>query len=84
MIDKDLYIQFLEQLVKNSATPVVLKSVGKRTRKPVHKWTDLDRERLMRLHSEGIKVTEIARLMGLRRQQVDNQIYTILRRNQVA
>jgi DNA-binding NarL/FixJ family response regulator len=84
MIDKDLYIQFLEQLVKGNSSPVVLKSVGKRTRRPIHKWSASDRERLMRLHNDGLKVKEIANIMGLRRQQVDNQLYTILRRNQVA
>jgi DNA-binding CsgD family transcriptional regulator len=84
MIDKDLYIQFLEQLVKNSFSPVVLKSVKTRNRKPSHKWSAADKERLLRLHSEGIKVAEIARIMGLRRQQVDNQIYSLMRRNKVA
>ena len=85
MIDKDLYIQFLESLVKNQAkTPVVLRSVKTRSNKPHHKWSDAERERLLRLHSEGLKPSEIARIMGLRRQQVENQIYSLLRRGQVA
>jgi DNA-binding NarL/FixJ family response regulator len=84
MIDKDLYIQFLESLVKNKQQPVKLTSVKIRTKKPRYIWTDQERERLLRLHSEGIKTREIARLMGLRSSQVENQIYSLLRRNRVA
>jgi DNA-binding CsgD family transcriptional regulator len=84
MIDRDLYIQFLEGLIKNSHQPVKLASVKNRKNKPRYTWTDEDRERLLRLHSEGIKSAEIARIMGLRTSQVENQIYSLLGRKGVA
>jgi DNA-binding NarL/FixJ family response regulator len=84
MIDKDLYIQFLESLVKNNHQTVKLTSVKSRKNKPRYVWTDEDRERLLRLHSEGIKTAEIARIMGLRTSQVENQIYSLLSRNGAA
>ena len=83
MIDKDLYIQFLESLVKNNQQPVRLTSVGKRKNKPAYRWNEQSRQRLLNLHSEGIKSSEIARIMGLRTSQVDNQIYSLLRRKAV-
>jgi DNA-binding CsgD family transcriptional regulator len=84
MIDKDLYIQFLESLIKTKQQPTKLTSVKIRTRKPRYIWTDEERERLLMLHSQGIKTREIARIMGLRSSQVENQIYSLLRRNRVA
>ena len=81
MIDKDLYIQFLESLVKNIEQPVKLTAVRKRKNKPAYRWNDQSRQRLLKLHAEGIKSSEIARIMGLRTSQVDNQIYSLLRRN---
>ena len=83
MIDKDLYIQFLENLVKNNEHPVKLTAVRNRKNKPAYRWNEQSRQRLLNLHSEGIKSSEIARIMGLRTSQVDNQIYSLLRRKTV-
>ena len=82
MIDKDLYIQFLESLVNNNQQPVRLTAVRNRKNKPAYRWNDQSRQRLLNLHSEGIKSSEIARIMGLRTSQVDNQIYSLLRRKE--
>ena len=82
MIDKDLYIQFLESLVKNNEQPVRLTSVRNRKNKPAYRWNEQSRQRLLNPHSEGIKSSEIARIMGLRTSQVDNQIYSLLRRKE--
>ena len=82
MINKDLYIQFLESLVNNNQQPARLTAVRNRKNKPAYRWNEQSRQRLLNLHSEGIKSSEIARIMGLRTSQVDNQIYSLLRRKE--
>lgn len=81
-VDKDLYIQFLESLVKKQTPVVSTATTRTRTRRPMHKWTDSERALLLELYSKGNTVAEIVQITGLRRSQVDNQLYTLLRRNE--
>lgn len=84
MIDKDLYISFLESMVKKQQQPPKDELKQRRTRNKAHHWTTTEKMRVMQLHEMGLTPSEIAPQLGLRTNQVANMIYSILRRNRVS
>jgi len=84
MIDKDLYISFLESMVKKQNQPIQDELRSRRKRSKAHHWTESEKIRVMQLHEMGLTPSEIAPKMGLRTNQVANMIYSILRRNRVS
>lgn len=79
-MDKDLYIEFLEETLKrarSNKTPEYRTKPAKKISKPMHRWTDDEKLQMMIWRGEGMKVSEIARRLGLRRSQVDNMIYSL-------
>ena len=84
MIDKDLYISFLESLVKKQNQPPKDELKQRRSRNKSHHWTTAEKLRVMQLHEMGLTPSQIAPQLGLRTNQVANMIYSILRRNRVA
>jgi len=84
MIDKDLYIAFLESIVKKQAQqPKDDLMIRRRTRRKQHKWTTAQKLELMHLHNAGWSSSQIAAKMGLRTTQVYNMIYCLAARNKV-
>lgn len=85
MIDKDLYIAFLESIVKKQVQqPKDDLSNRRRIRNKSHHWSQAEKLKVMELHGAGWTPSQIASSMGLRTNQVANMIYSILRRNRVS
>jgi DNA-binding NarL/FixJ family response regulator len=84
MIDKDLYIQFLESMVKKQNPKPKDELAPRRVRNKAHHWTTAEKIKVMQLHEAGYTPSQIAPQLGLRTNQVANMIYSILRRNKVA
>lgn len=84
MIDKDLYIAFLESTIKKQTQlPKDELRTHRRTRRKQHKWSTAQKLELMNLHNSGWTASQIAQKMGLRTTQVYNMIYCLVARNQV-
>ena len=84
MIDKDLYIAFLESIVKKQTQQPKDDLISRRrTRRKQHNWTTAQKLELMNLHNSGWTASQIAAKMGLRTTQVYNMIYSIAARNKV-